>query len=56
VKRQATQQQVERAHRIRLLSRGVQVEGATDAERQAAAKRRAAAQQRRNELEAENST
>ena len=50
--RKPSQAQIEKMHRIRLLSRGVQVEHATPAERQAAAKRRAIAQQRRAEQEA----
>jgi hypothetical protein len=54
LKRQPTQKQIEAAHRIRQISRGVQVEGATAAERAAAAKRCAAAQQQRRAFEADS--
>lgn len=47
-----TQKQIEAAHRIRLLSRGVQLPDATPAERAAALKRTQVAQQRRRDMEA----
>ena len=49
--KQPTQKQIEKMHRIRVLSLGGAVEGATEAEKRAAVKRQQAAQQRRAELD-----